>query len=147
MCLALIPRTEREVLDDQNIDVRIGLSNLGSREKTGNSANIAKFSLHPDYEEINSGTSTYAINDLAIVTLDRDVTTSSVCLPSEVINFLLALACLTLSKLLIYSLLLTIFNRFSPKNFRTSGMKGVVIGFGKTTKTGPNAGQQESQLR
>ena len=94
-CLALISRTEREVLDDQNIDVRIGLSNLGSREKTGNSANIAKFSLHPDYEEISTGKSTYAINDLAIVTLDRDVTTSSVCLPSEVINCLLALACLT----------------------------------------------------
>ena len=83
--LAVITRPESEVLDDQYLDVRIGLSNLGSRETIGNSANIAKLTLHPDYEEINSGKSVYAINDLAIVTLDRDVSTSSVCLPSEVL--------------------------------------------------------------
>ena len=142
MCLALTSRTEREVLDDQNIDVRIGLSNLGSREKIGNRANIAKFSLHPDYEEISTGSSTYAINDLAIVTLDRDVTTSSVCLPSEVSNCLLVLSCLYK-----FHIFLPIVYTFPPQNFRTSGKKGVVIGFGKTTKTGPNAGQQETQLR
>ena len=60
--------------------MRIGLNNLQSREKTGNSANIAKVTLNPDYEEVAGGKEG-VINDLTIVTLDRDVNSPSVCLP------------------------------------------------------------------
>lgn len=62
------------------VDVRIGLNNLQSREKTGNSANIAKVTLNPDYEEVAGGKEG-VVNDLTIVTLDRDVKSPSVCLP------------------------------------------------------------------
>ena len=60
--------------------MRIGLNNLQSREKTGNSANIAKVTLNPDYKVIAGG-SEGVVNDLAIVALDRDVKSPSVCLP------------------------------------------------------------------
>ena len=52
--------------------MRIGLHDLQSPEETGNSANIAKVTLHPDYEEIADGKAG-VINDLAIVMLDRTV--------------------------------------------------------------------------
>ena len=66
-----IPRPESEWKSGL-VDVRIGLNDLQSLEETGNSANIAKVTIHPDYEEIAGGKEG-VINDLAIVMLDRTV--------------------------------------------------------------------------
>jgi len=60
-----------------DIDVRIGLSNLEDRER--NPANIKTVTLHPRYEEIKGGREG-VINDLCIVTLDREVSSPQVCL-------------------------------------------------------------------
>ena len=63
--------------------MRIGLNNLQAEEKSGNTANIARVTLHPDYEEIARGQEG-VVNDVAIVTLDRDVESIQVCLPGEI---------------------------------------------------------------
>jgi len=66
-------------LKNNAIDVRIGLSNLRTREKPGNSANIVKIKIHESYRRRGVGVE----NDIAIVTLDRDVNGVTVCLPTE----------------------------------------------------------------
>ena len=68
---------------DGPIDVGIGLNNLQAEEKSGNAANIVRVTLHPDYKEVTGGRGG-VVNDVAIVTLDRDVSSTQVCLPGDI---------------------------------------------------------------
>ena len=60
-----------------DIDVRIGLANLEEKEREP--ANIREVEIHPRYEEVKGGREG-VINDLCIVTLDREVNSPQVCL-------------------------------------------------------------------
>jgi len=66
-------------LKDNSIDVRIGITDLQAREKPRKRANIARIKKHENYRRVGVGVE----NDIAIVTLDRDVNGAPVCLPTE----------------------------------------------------------------
>jgi len=61
------------------VDVRIGLTDLNSREIRGNRANIKSVKIHENFKRQGVG----VVDDIAIVTLDRDVQEGTVCLPTE----------------------------------------------------------------
>jgi len=71
---------------NRNIDVRIGITNLQKEELRGAKSRIADITYHPDFERRSRGF-VNPVNDIAIVTLRRAVTSSSVvpaCLPTLV---------------------------------------------------------------
>jgi hypothetical protein len=92
--------------------VRIGLTDLRTNEKAENSANIAEVTIHPKYTEIAGGKEGVK-NDLAIVTLDRNVRTPPVCLAG------------------------------TAEGHQKRGSKPVVIGFGKTVQSKHFGAQQD----
>jgi len=61
------------------VDVRIGLNDIQETEKRGSSANLERVTIHPNYIEVAGGKEGVR-NDIAIVTLDRDVESPHVCL-------------------------------------------------------------------
>jgi len=70
-------------LESEAVDVRIGLANLLQLEKPGNSAKIANVKIHENFRKHGVGVR----DDIAILTLDRDVHEGTVCLPDEYRSF------------------------------------------------------------
>jgi len=72
----------------RKIDVRIGQTDISEDENRGTSANIANVKVHYGYIE-RRGNIISPIHDIAIVTLDRDITSKKVvevCLPDSRVN-------------------------------------------------------------
>jgi len=70
--------TRRDV-ERERVDVRIGQVDLTKPEKPGNSAKIADVKIHEGFRKIGVGVK----DDIAIVTLNKDVDEGTVCLPVD----------------------------------------------------------------